>query len=253
MNYKLVIWGIISSFLLVLCTAALLGVGIVGRLLFTPQEKAQRIQVASVAPLLPPVVYSTGQQVVSDPPGLIAASLEEPPATVTPPPIPSPTSTPGPTPTLSPTPMPTPSQAGIATRLVIPKIDLDRPVLFAPVKNGTWQVEHLEQAVGHLEGTAPPGVDSNLVLAGHVTLDTGVDGPFTRLNEVANGDIVIVYEGDKKYFYLVESQRTVKQSDVAVVYPSGRGEITLITCTDWNNEERRYSNRLVVKGRLIKG
>jgi LPXTG-site transpeptidase (sortase) family protein len=125
-------------------------------------------------------------------------------------------------------------------------------VLFAPVENGTWQVGHLGQAVGHLEGTAPPGSDSNLVLAGHVTLDTGVYGPFARLGELAVGDILIIYEGDQKYFYLVESQRTINRNDVAVVYPSTTGQVTLITCTTWSSQEGRYINRLVVKGRLIK-
>jgi hypothetical protein len=35
------------------------------------------------------------------------------------------------------------TQAGVATRLVIPKLNLDAPVLIAPIKNQTWKVDHL--------------------------------------------------------------------------------------------------------------
>jgi LPXTG-site transpeptidase (sortase) family protein len=250
MNYKLFIASIIGTFILSFCFVGLFVLGVMGKQYFNPEKKSQRIQVAPVAPLTTPV-YTARQQVVSAPPGLIAAALEETTAAKTPTPNPSPT--PGPTPILSPTPTPTIPANGSSNRLIIPKIALDRPVLFAPVENGTWQVGHLDQAVGYLEGTAPPGSNSNHVLAGHVTLDTGVYGPFARLNELVPGDMVIVYQGDLKFFYLVESQRTVTRNDVTVVYPSETGQITLITCTTWNSEEGRYSNRLVIKGRLIKG
>lgn len=258
MNYKLIAVGITGVFLLITCAAVVLLIGLTNHLLFTPDKQPQRIRQVNPVPPLVTLTTFTPQKVVSAPPGLITAALEESQANIGGSPTPAPTPTivtSGPTITPSPivTPIATPAQKGVATRLVIPKIELDRPVLFAPVENGTWQVGHLGQAVGHLEGTAPPGSDSNIVLAGHVTLSTGVLGPFARLSEVAPGDTLIVYEGDRKYLYLVESQRTVDRNDVAVVYPSETGQITLITCTTWNSQEGRYSNRLVVKGRLIKG
>ncbi len=166
---------------------------------------------------------------------------------------PTPLSTPTPvaTPTSPPPPTAIMTQPGVATRLVIPKLDLDTPILFAPIENQTWRVSHLGQLVGHLEGTAPPGSGSNIVLAGHVTLAAGVYGPFAGLGQLSPGDLVIVYENDKEFHYVVDSYQTVERTAVEVVYPSETGQITLITCNNWNNEEGRYNNRLVVKGYLV--
>jgi sortase A len=138
-------------------------------------------------------------------------------------------------------------------RLVVPKLNLDAPVIFSPVKNGTWDVSQLGQAVGHLEGTAPPGSNSNFVLAGHVTLNSGALGPFAHLDQLAPGDTLIVFQGDQQYIYVVDGYQTVNKDTVRVTYPSTSGKITLITCTNWNSAEGRYSDRLVVRGHLFGG
>ena len=83
MNYKLLIAGIVGTFILSFCLVSLFAIGVMGKQFFSPEKKSQRIQVAPVAPLTTPV-YATRQQVVSAPPGLIAASLEETTAAKTP-------------------------------------------------------------------------------------------------------------------------------------------------------------------------
>jgi LPXTG-site transpeptidase (sortase) family protein len=146
------------------------------------------------------------------------------------------------------------TQEGVATRLVIPKLDLDAPVVLSPIENQTWQVDHLgETYVGHLEGTAPPGSESNIVLAAHVTVSSGVYGPFAGLANLGTGDQVFVYYGDQIYEYVVDGYQTVDRTAVDVTFPSQTGQITLITCTNWDGQEGRYLERLIVKGRLVKG
>ncbi len=145
------------------------------------------------------------------------------------------------------------NQQGVATRLVIPKLNLDSPILLAPIENLTWKVDHLEQAVGHLEGTAPPGSDSNLVLAGHVTLAAGVYGPFAGLAQLAPGDVIHVYSGQQMFQYVVDGSQTVDRAAVEVTYPSETAQLTLITCNKWNDEQGRYEQRLIVKGHLVEG
>lgn len=145
------------------------------------------------------------------------------------------------------------TQEGVGTRLVIPKLNLDAPVLLAPIENQTWKVDHLDQAVGHLEGTAQPGANSNLVLAGHVTLNTGVYGPFAGLGRLEPGDSIFVYQGDKQFEYVVDSHNTVDRTAVEVTYPTEDAQITLITCNNWDSVEGRYVERLVVKGHLTTG
>ncbi len=196
-------------------------------------------------------------------PEVAAATIKQVPATETPSPTPTstPTATSSPTVTanpraiLSPTvaPNPTVIQEGLATRLVIPKLGLDTAVLPSPIENGSWRVNHLGQAAGHLAGTAAPGSNSNLVLAGHVTLSAGELGPFAGLGQLAFGDLVTVYEHDQPFYYTIESLQVVNRNAVEAVYPSETGEITLITCTNWNSAEGRYTDRVVVKGRLVVG
>jgi len=71
------------------------------------------------------------------------------------------------------------TQEGVGTRLVIPKLNLDAPIILSPLEGESWKVDHLGMDyVGHLEGTAPPGSSSNVVLAAHVTVSAGVYGPF---------------------------------------------------------------------------
>ncbi len=242
MQRRFIVFGIVGTLLLATCGAGIVLLSLTGWLFFSPTEKSRLIQIAPVVPLNTPVAVVTQEEVVS-PPVLVPAALTQPLATNTPTPA---------LVSLNTTPSPTPIQKGVATRIVIPKLSLDAPVLFSPVENGTWKVDHLGQAVGHLEATAPPGSESNIVLAGHVTLATGEYGPFASLSQLAPGDLVIVYEADQKFFYVIESSQTVDRNSVGVTYPSNTGQITLVTCINWNNEEGRYSDRLVVRGRLIK-
>lgn len=145
------------------------------------------------------------------------------------------------------------TQVGLADRLVIPKLNLDAPIILSPIENQTWKVDHLGQSVGHLEGTAPAGSNSNFVLAAHVTLSAGVYGPFASLGQLAPGDVIQVYDDGELYEYIVDGFQTVDRTAINVTYPSTSPEITLITCNNWSADEGRYIERLVVKGHLVEG
>lgn len=184
----------------------------------------------------------------------------EPPAINTPSPVitsaPSPTKVPGPEPQTeqvieSPIHPGSPLPERPATRLVIPAMELDVPVIMSPIVNQTWKVDHLgEDFVGHLEGTASPGDSSNVVLAGHVTLAHNVYGPFAGLGQLEPGDSIIVYAGDQPYTYSVDSRQLVNRTDVQVTYPTDTGRVTLITCSNWSDELGAYQERLIVVGHL---
>ena len=138
-----------------------------------------------------------------------------------------------------------------ATRIVIPAIDVDAPVVVIPIRNGTWEVEQITQEVGHLQGTTSPGGSSNVVMAGHITLSIGGYGPFKGLAQLQPGDEVLVYVGDQEvYVYQVDSVKTVKATDVEVVYPTTEPILTLITCVNWDPVQGRYNDRLVVVAHL---
>ncbi|OGO33668.1 MAG: hypothetical protein A2W35_07510 [Chloroflexi bacterium RBG_16_57_11] len=74
----------------------------------------------------------------------------------------------------------------------------------------------------------------------------GSPGPFWNLNQLKPGDQVRIHTQQKVYTYRVSGQRVVEDTDTSVIAPTGKPQITLITCTDWSGELRTYLQRLIV-------
>jgi sortase A len=148
---------------------------------------------------------------------------------------------------------PAANSGGIATRLVIPAIGLDTPIVLAPYHGDSWRVDHLGYLVGQLEGTAPPGSRGNIVLGGHFTLTetNGGPGPFYNLSQLVPGDTVLVYRGEESFAYVIDDFQTVDATSVEVTYSTEIPELTLLTCTQWDRNQGQYIKRLIVKGRLL--
>jgi len=138
------------------------------------------------------------------------------------------------------------------TRVVIPALGIDAPVVEVPITNKTWDLSGLTYEIAHLGGTASPGQKNNMVFAGHVTLKRGA-GPFLRLESLEPGDMAIVYAGEQAYTYRVVSKRHVGPTDVSVAYPTSDPILTLLTCTNWDAENRRYTERVAVIAQLVEG
>jgi len=82
----------------------------------------------------------------------------------------------------------------------------------------------LDRAVGHLARTALPGVEGNVVLAGHR------DTFFRPLKDIREGDVITLKTRDRDFDYVVESLTIVKPTDVEVIEPTGGHTLTLVTC-----------------------
>jgi len=137
-----------------------------------------------------------------------------------------------------------------ATRLVIPDLGIDAPIVEVPITNKTWDLSWVAHEIAHLGGTAKPGEKNNMVLAGHVTLKTGA-GPFLHLESLEPGDLAIVYAGEQAHTYRVVSKRYVGPTDVSVAYPTSDPILSLLTCTNWDAETRTYTGRVVVIAELV--
>ena len=109
----------------------------------------------------------------------------------------------------------TPAPAAV---LRIPKIGLEVSVL-----PGTDE-RTLDRAVGHIEGTAQPGTDGNLAIAGHR------DGFFRGLKDIAPGDLIELDTLQGKDTYRVERTWVVNPEDVSVLDPTSTRVLTLVTC-----------------------
>jgi sortase A len=129
-------------------------------------------------------------------------------------------------------PVPTPAPGTVRpNRLVIPRIQLDTPVIEVTVENGIWQVA--EYAAGYHRGTARPGTVGNIVISGHKGLKGAV---FRRLEELAPGDEVLVYAGPRLYRYIVEENTRVWPYQVEVMAQTSTPILTLITCTTYDTQ-----------------
>jgi len=164
--------------------------------------------------------------------------------------------TPTPTTQMAPSPsVPEPTREIIerappATRLVISTLGIDAPVAEVPITNKTWDVSGLTYEIAHLGGTANPGEKNNMVLAGHVTLRVGA-GPFLYVESLEPGDMAIVYAGEQAYTYRVVSKSYIGPTDVSVAYPTSDPILTLLSCTNWDAQNRRYLERVAVIAELV--
>lgn len=141
-------------------------------------------------------------------------------------------------------------RAAPATRLVIPALGIDAPIVEVPIANKTWNVSLVEHEIAHLGGTAHPGEKNNMVLAGHATLKRGI-GPFFRLESLQPGDIAVVYAGEQPFRYRVLGKRYVLPTEVSVAQPTVDAILTLVTCSNWDAEDRTYRERVAVIAELV--
>ncbi len=100
--------------------------------------------------------------------------------------------------------------------------------------------------------TSWPGLGGNTGLAGHVTVAGMGDGPFRHLDELPNGELVLLYTEKNIYTYQVRESKVTDDGDMSVTYPSDNPQISMITCVDWDQETHSYLNRLVVIADLVR-
>ena len=92
-----------------------------------------------------------------------------------------------------------------------------------PVLEGTTDLV-LNRGAGHIPGTAEPGGNGNMVLAGHR------DGFFRHLKNVSVGDRIEVARPGAMDVYQVDSMRVVDKHDVSALHGSDHAMLTLVTC-----------------------
>jgi len=115
--------------------------------------------------------------------------------------------------------------------LRIPKIHLEVPVLEG---NDDWS---LNRGVGRVPGTASPGENGNIGIAGHR------DGFFRGLKDVETGDTIELVTARGTETYLIDRIVIVEPDDVSVLGPRPHPSLTLVTCYPFyfvGNAPQRY-------------
>lgn len=110
-----------------------------------------------------------------------------------------------------------------ATGSTLGRIEIPRLGVSAVVRAGS-DARTLRLAVGHIPGTALPGEEGNVGLAGHR------DTFFKRLRDIETGDAIRVVMPDGVFEYAVERTTVVMPSDVWVLDPTTEPALTLVTC-----------------------
>lgn len=134
-----------------------------------------------------------------------------------------------------------PERDGLLGIIEIKKIGVKLPILEgASLKN-------MKIAAGHITGTAFPGEAGNAAIAAHRSWTYGK--MFNRLNEVKNGDEIVIQDKGHLYKYRVFNRMVVKPSNTSVLVgkPSER-RLTLITCTPL----KTATHRLIIQAELEK-
>ncbi|MFA5576557.1 MAG: class D sortase [Tissierellaceae bacterium] len=124
--------------------------------------------------------------------------------------------------------------------LTIDKIEFKQPILRGATEG------NLKISVASMEHSGKPGDIGNYAIAGHRSRPYGKN--FNRLDEVEEGDIIGLDDGETLYKYTVVEKLYVYPEETWVLNSKeGEREITLITCHPMKNP----THRLIVKGKIL--
>jgi sortase A len=153
---------------------------------------------------------------------------------------------------LTPTP-PAPDPPRLApTRLLIPAINLEAPIIAVGREtlevNGqtatTWAVPR-SFAAGWHQTSAPPGQAGNTVLNGHQNIYGSV---FKNLGVLEAGDEIIIYVADTAYRYRVAEKHVLEEegqplqvrvANARWIMPTDDERLTLVTCAPDSERTQR--------------
>lgn len=135
----------------------------------------------------------------------------------------------------------------------ISKLNLQTSIIGVPRQDNTWDVNWLTTSVGLLDGTAYPAQVGNSVIAGHLNLPDGSQGPFADIDQLQWGDEIIVYMDGHELTYEVRQIYTTDPHDLGILEKSDGYEwLTLISCANFNEKNETYTKRIIVEAVRVK-
>ena len=140
-----------------------------------------------------------------------------------------------------------------APEVIIPKINVEIPVVYSQASVNEADVENsLQDGVVHYATTPSPGEQGNAVFFGHSSNNILNKGKykfaFVLLNRLQIGDTFTLTKDGKRYVYQIFDRKVVKPTDVSVLGTTSKPDTaTLITC----DPPGTSLNRLIVVGEQI--
>jgi LPXTG-site transpeptidase (sortase) family protein len=136
--------------------------------------------------------------------------------------------------------------------LEIPSLGVEMPIVGVPLTEEGWDVTWLWDNAGYLNYTAFPTWSGNTGLTGHVTLPTGLPGPFANLKELRWGDEIVIHAWGLRYSYDIRVVKPVAPGDMSVLDHKEYDWVTLITCSAYSDYLDEYMLRWVAQAVLMK-
>jgi sortase (surface protein transpeptidase) len=144
----------------------------------------------------------------------------------------------------------TPADVGVPTRLLIPAVGVDAPVIpLGRNPDGTAQVPSSVWYTGWYDLGPRPGQLGPAVILGHVDSYTS-PGVFYRLRSLLPGDLITVISGTQSVRFEVTGLASYEKDEfptAAVFGPTPDAELRLITCSgQFDTATGHYLDNLVV-------
>ena len=138
-------------------------------------------------------------------------------------------------------------QVSADPRLIIPKINVDVPVIYDIGPDYDSQMAAMQKGVAHFAipgANSRPGEIGNTVLSGHSSNDLFDPGEykfiFAQLDKLQEGDTLYANYQGKRYTYVVTKKEVVLPTEVSkLIYPTNKPVMTLITCTPLGTSQKR--------------
>lgn len=132
-------------------------------------------------------------------------------------------------------------------KLIIPKINVDVPVIYGVGNDNASQLKAMAKGVAHFSipgANAVPGKNGNTVLSGHSSNDLFETGDykfiFAQLDKLQKGDVIYANYNGVRYTYNVTRSEVVLPSQVNHVQTgTDKPMLTLITCVPIGTAEKR--------------
>ena len=132
-------------------------------------------------------------------------------------------------------------------RMIIPKINVDAPVVYGVGPDYNSQMSAMEKGIAHFSipgASAVPGQVGNAVFAAHSSNDIFAPGDygvvFAQNEKLVAGDIIYMNYESKRYTYSVTSTEVVLPTEVSKVQiQTDKPMLTLISCVPIGTAQKR--------------
>lgn len=141
------------------------------------------------------------------------------------------------------------TQVGPQPRMIIPKINVDAPVVYEVPNLAEATVQDaLKNGIIHYPipgARANPGEKGNAVFLGHSSNDVFDDGNykfiFVQLEQMTQGDTFYINYNSTRYTYTVTSTETIMPNELDKLVTDGsKPTVTLVTCTPVGTAQKRF-------------